>query len=184
MRRRIAVIGDTLSSGGTVLPHDGPQVTMYGHRVALIGGPAFCSACKETGRIAKSGGPYRISTMGEAALDGDIVLCKCARPPQILAMLSGESWCDDMVEEQGSVVSSLTATGGVTSVKKGAFDEQVKATEYKAEGLPYYIETEDGRVSFGRLDASGILPRIYTGDEPGTYTVYWGDDALAKHYGE
>ncbi|WP_429396520.1 PAAR domain-containing protein [Robbsia andropogonis] len=54
MRRRIAVTGDTLSSGGTVLPHDGPQVTMYGLRVALIGGPAFCSACKETGRIASA----------------------------------------------------------------------------------------------------------------------------------
>ncbi|HGO6121353.1 TPA: PAAR domain-containing protein, partial [Burkholderia cepacia] len=68
--------------------------------------------------------------------------------------------------------------------KKGAFDEQVRATEHQVEGLPYYIETADGRVHSGRLGAVGILPRIHTGDNPDHYTVFWGDDALAKQHGE
>ncbi|VWD37376.1 MULTISPECIES: PAAR domain-containing protein [Burkholderia] len=163
MLRKIAVVGDTLSTGGNVLPHGGPPITMNGHQVALIGGPAFCAACKATGVIAKSGGPYRMSMAGESALDQDIV----PKPPKIIAGLCGEAWCDDMVEGHGKVISSLTATGGVAAVKKGAFDEQVKATEHQVDGLPYYIETADGRVHFGRLDASGTLPRVYTGDDPG-----------------
>lgn len=47
-------------------------------------------------------------------------------------------------------------------------------------GYPYYIETADGRVQSGELDASRILPRIHTGDASGEYTVYWGDEAIAK----
>ncbi|RQR49579.1 PAAR domain-containing protein [Burkholderia sp. Bp9126] len=184
MLRKLAVVGDSLSSGGNILPHDGPRVTTNGHQIALIGAPAFCAACKATGVVAKSGGPYRMSMSGEAALDQDIVICGCPNPPKIVAALGGDMWCDDMVEGHGKVVSSLTAAGGVASVKKGAYDEQVKATEHQAEGLPYYIETADGRVHFGRLDANGTLPRVYTGDDPGAYTVHWGDDAIAKHHGE
>ncbi|MDW9231574.1 hypothetical protein C7S15_4721 [Burkholderia cepacia] len=32
----------------------------------------------------------------------------------------------------------------------------------------------------GKLDASGMLPRIHTGHNSDDYTVYWGDDAIAK----
>lgn len=128
MLRRIAVVGDALSSGGQITPYGGPPITFGGYQIAQIGGQAFCAACKRPGIIAKSGGPYRMNFMGEGALDGDIVLCGCPIHPHIVASLSGESWCDDMVEGHGKVVSNLTAAGGVASVKKGAFDEQVEAT--------------------------------------------------------
>nr|WP_244101917.1 hypothetical protein [Burkholderia cepacia] len=49
-------------------------------------------------------------------------------------------------------------------------------------GYPYYIETADGRVHSGVLDASGELPRVHTGDGSGDYTVYWGDEAIAKKH--
>ncbi len=48
-----------------------------------------------------------------------------------------------------------------------------------AEGLPYYIETMDGRVFSGRIGPDGLLPRVDTCGED-EYTVLWGDDALAK----
>jgi len=184
MNRRIAVVGDSLSSGGTIQPYSGPPFLVHGHQAALIGGSAFCDACKSTGAIAKAGGPYRLKFQGEVALDQDIVLCGCSTPPHIMATLAGEAWCSDGITGLGEVVSSRTATGGVASIKKGAYDERVKATEHATEGMPYYIETSDGRVQYGRLDTSGQLPRIYTGDNPDEYTVYWGDDALGKQYGE
>ncbi|MEN8511371.1 PAAR domain-containing protein [Burkholderia sp. RS02] len=184
MMRRIAVVGDTLSSGGQISPYSGPAFKMGSHQAALIGGQAFCTACMRPGVIAKSGGPYRIKIMGEVALDGDIVICACPTPPHIVASLGGEKWCDDRVEGNGKVVSSLSATGSVVSIKEGAFDEQVKATEHRVEGLPYFIETADERVHSGRLGTDGVLPRIHTGDSPDDYTVYWGDDALAKQHGE
>jgi hypothetical protein len=47
------------------------------------------------------------------------------------------------------------------------------------EGYPYFMEMADGRTSVGRVDASGKLPRIVT-EEASEYTVYWGDQALAR----
>lgn len=110
-------------------------------------------------------------------------MCGCATPPHIVALLAGEAWCNDGIKGLGEVVSSRTLTGEIVSVRKGTFDERVRATKEVTEGLPYYIETADGRMHFGRLDASGKLPRIHTGDEASDYTVYWGDDALSKQTG-
>ncbi|RQR27903.1 PAAR domain-containing protein [Burkholderia sp. Bp9143] len=184
MKRRIAVVGDGLSSGGTVTAYDGPPFVVHGHQAALIEGSAFCTACQSVGTIAKAGGPYRIKFRGEVALDNDVVICGCATPPRIVALLAGEAWCNDGIKGLGEVVSSRTRTGKIISVRKGTFDELVRVTNEVTEGLPYYIETSDGRMHFGRLDASGKLPRIHTGDEASDYTVYWGDDALSKQSGE
>ncbi|MXN77970.1 PAAR domain-containing protein [Burkholderia sp. 4701] len=186
MNRRIAVVGDSLSSGGTIGPYSGPPFLVRGHQAALIGGSAFCIECQSTGIIAKAGGPYRLKFQGEVALDRDVVLCGCSTPPSIIALLAGEAWCDDGLKGLGEVVSSRTIMGRVVSVKKGAFDEQVEAKSSGSaaqgpEGYPYYIETADGRIHSGVLDASGELPRIHTGDGPGDYTVYWGDEAIAKN---
>ncbi|KVL30965.1 PAAR domain-containing protein [Burkholderia sp. MSMB1835] len=185
MNRRIAVVGDSLSSGGTISLFNGPRFLVHEHQAALIGGRAFCTACQSTGIIAKAGGPYRLKFRGEVALDRDIVLCGCSTPPSIVAELAGEVWCDDRLQGLGEVVSSRTATGGVMSLKKGTFDEQIEAVTLGCaatvqEGYPYFIETADGRIHSGVLDASGELPRVNTGDGSGNYTVFWGDEAIAK----
>lgn len=183
--RRIAVVGDKLKGGGRILPYSGAVFTIgdAGHQVALIGGIAYCEVCKSTGVIAKAGGPKRIAFMGETAADGDIVLCKCSIPPHILAELSGESWCGDDAESRGTIASSRTTAGGVSSVVMGAFDEQVSAKgRGAAEGYPYFVETADGRTQSGRLDGTGQLPRIYA-DSSDEYSVHWGDDALEKQLG-
>ncbi|CAB3804686.1 hypothetical protein LMG28614_06057 [Paraburkholderia ultramafica] len=185
MMRRIAVVGDSLERGGEILPYAGPVFTIgdAGRQVALIGGSAYCEACKSTGTILKAGGPRRIDFMGETAIDRDIVLCKCPSPPQIVATLAGESWCDDMAESMGTVASSKTIGGGVASVVIGSYDERVRAIGRGAtEGYPYFIETADGGTFSGRLDNDGHLPRLYT-DAAADYHVYWGDDALARGKG-
>jgi hypothetical protein len=182
MMRRIAVVGDSLERGGEILPYAGPVFTIgdAGRQVALIGGAAYCEACKSAGTIAKAGGPRRIDFMGETAADRDIVLCKCPSPPHIVAALAGESWCDDMAESLGTVASSRTIGGGVASVVIGSYDEQVRATGRGAsEGYPYFIETADGRTFSGRLDRGGHLPRVHT-DAADNYTVHWGEEALAR----
>jgi hypothetical protein len=185
MRRRIAVVGDKLERGGEILPYDGRGFTFgdAGRQVALIGGFAYCEACKSTGTIAKSGGPRRIRFMGETAADGDVVLCNCATPPSIVATLAGDSWCDDLAETMGVVTSSRKVAGGVPSVVVSGYDEQVRAVGRGAfEGYPYLVETSDGRTISGRLTKDGQLPRIYT-DTAGDYSVYWGDEALARQDG-
>ncbi|WP_175824077.1 PAAR domain-containing protein [Burkholderia sp. BCC0419] len=187
MKRRIAVVGDSLSRGGTINAYDAPPFRVHGHQAALIGGNAFCTACQSVGTIAKAGGPYRIKFRGEVALDNDVVLCGCVIPPHIVALLGGEAWCNDGIKGLGEVISSRTLTGGIVSIRKGSFHEQIEASTSSStiagpDGYPYYIETADGRVHSGELDASGELPRIHTGDASGEYTVYWGDEAIAKQH--
>ncbi|CAB3971078.1 hypothetical protein BCO9919_04617 [Burkholderia cenocepacia] len=186
MMRRIAVVGDELETGGHVIAYAGPRFTFgdAGHQVALIGGPAFCEACGSTGQIAKAGGPKRIRFMGETAADGDVVLCRCATPPHIVAVLSGNSWCDDEAETEGVVSSGSNPQRNTAAIAAGVYDECVRAVGNGAvPDYPYIIETSDGRVHSGRLDATGYLPRVHTSHE-GTYTVYWGDEALARLSGD
>jgi uncharacterized Zn-binding protein involved in type VI secretion len=59
------------------------------------------------------------------------------------------------------------------------YDEQTKLMAPPIEGVPYFIETMDGRTFSGRVGADGLLPRIDTYGED-EYKVLWGDEALAK----
>ncbi|KGB93522.1 MULTISPECIES: PAAR domain-containing protein [Burkholderia] len=186
MMRRIAVVGDALETGGSILAYAGPTFTFGspGRQVALIGGLAFCDACQGTGPIAKAGGPRRLKFMGETAADGDVVLCGCPTPPRIVAVLAGESWCDDMAETSGVVTSGRNRDGSVVSIIAGTYDESVHVIGSGASiGYPYVIETSDGRIHSGHLDDRGYLPRIHTASED-EYIVYWGDEALARLSGD
>lgn len=183
--RRIAVVGDSLDTGGEILSYSGPVFSIgdKGRQVALFGGAAWCETCRIQGWIAKAGGPRRIDFMGETAADEDIVICNCETPPRINAKLAGDSWCDDKAETMSASASARAVGGSVASDVTGAYDEQVHATAQGAiEGYPYFIETTDGRIFSGRVNDDGKLPRIHA-DTAADYSVYWGDEALAKQEG-
>ncbi|MCX4144811.1 MULTISPECIES: PAAR domain-containing protein [Paraburkholderia] len=184
MLRLYICIGDQPETGRAIEPYVGPPTTFYGHQAAMIGAGVCCNACKSTGVIAKAGGPRRRKHHGnEIALDGDILLCGCTRSPRMVASMQRNARFDDLAETMGVVASARTAGGGVASVLLGAYDEQVEARRgARIEGYPYFIETEDGRVFSGRLESGCRLPRVYTAVSD-NYTVYWGDDALARQDG-
>lgn len=62
------------------------------------------------------------------------------------------------------------------------YDEQAELMAMPIDGLPYFVQTKDGRTFSGRTGADGQLPRIDTfgADE---YQVYWGDEALSRMEG-
>jgi hypothetical protein len=62
---------------------------------------------------------------------------------------------------------------------QGSYDEKTQLLSSPIEGVPYYIETTDGRTFSGRTETDGSLPRIDTYGED-EYVVYWGDEALAR----
>ncbi|WP_230951304.1 PAAR domain-containing protein [Burkholderia stagnalis] len=181
MKQRIAVVGDNLSSGGSVLPAGGAALHIHGSSGRIDRRASISHRLQKQRGNCEIRCPYCLGFVAEVVLDDDIVFCKCPKPPHIVATLSGESWCDGNVEGSGqNVPSSLTTTGGVASIVAADFDEQVEAVVDRSEGYPYYIETTDGRVFQGRLDTDGALPRIHTGDSPNDYAIYWGDDPIAK----
>ncbi|MGJ7510722.1 PAAR domain-containing protein [Variovorax sp. GT1P44] len=135
--RRVAVVGDPLRPGGQVLPYTGPSSTIHGHRMALIGGRAYCDSCGSVGVIAKAGGPRRGMFYGaEVALEGDVVVCQCRTHPQIVSVLQTTSTCDDL---GGALSSTLgipnfgSVTGSsVAALKKtadGPFSHEAEPSE-------------------------------------------------------
>jgi hypothetical protein len=163
MMRRLAVVGDRLSTGGQIDSYTGPVCTWGdgGHQVALIGGDAYCEACKTTGSIAKAGGPRRLQFLGEAALDGDIIICNCATPPRIVAKLAGESWFDD---EDHRAVAPTTNTPQSVVVQSAIYDQHFRLADERTgmplKGVPYRIVTSDGEEYEGRTDVQGHTLRV------------------------
>lgn len=130
MMRRILVVGDPPAPGGRVLPYDGPMFDLYGHRVALIGGRAYCEGCNSVGIIAKAGGPRRLQFITEAALEGDVVVCHCPVPQPLLSVLQQTAIYEDMdtraVGDMAGAVSLATAMANASSgLEMAAFKKTV-----------------------------------------------------------
>lgn len=129
MMRRILVVGDPPAPGGRVLPYDGPMFDLYGHRVALIGGRAYCEGCNSVGIIAKAGGPRRLQFITEAALEGDVVVCHCPVPQPLLSVLQQTAIYEDMdtraVGDVAGVVSLTAMTTTGSGLEMAAFKKTV-----------------------------------------------------------
>lgn len=169
MRRRIAVVGDELSSGGQILDYQQKHgFTFHGHKTALIGNEAFCVLCKSTGRIAKADGPYRISYDGnrEAALDGDIVLCKCTAAPRIVALLAMESWVEDRARASLFATQPQSANVGYADgAQTPIYDEQftlLGGDQRVLSNIYYSLRLPSGALVHGVTDQMGRTERYAT----------------------
>jgi hypothetical protein len=61
MMRLVLCVGDRPDTGGYTENNNARPYKVSGHQVAIIGGRAYCEACKSMGVIAKAGGPRRIN---------------------------------------------------------------------------------------------------------------------------
>ncbi|SIT48509.1 conserved hypothetical protein [Paraburkholderia ribeironis] len=182
MRKAVIRHGDPTTTGGFVIAYSS-TIHDDGKKVALSGDEATCGNCNGTFKIFGTG-----EGMSEkrrvVVVEYDLVLCPCKRNRVIVGNNPGIFLqCDD--GRPDSVSTSAATTAGASSTTVSVYDEQVcaAAAEATLAGYPYYIETADGCIESGRIDANGRLPRIATGAGADEYTVYWGDEALAKEFG-
>ena len=136
--RKIVVVGDKTTTG-VILPNANSTFSVgdAGHKVALIGGPVQCLACKSVGTIAKAGGPRRMNFLGEVALEDDIVICGCPVHPKLIASLHQTMLYDDQAESLGTVpppAAASVAGAGLLSATPGD-DETI---------IEQYFELVDG----------------------------------------
>jgi uncharacterized Zn-binding protein involved in type VI secretion len=172
MRIPIVCHGDSTTTRGKVVAFSA-TIHDHGRKIALYGDEATCGNCKGLWKIFGTG--KGVGEKGRVAVvNGDHVLCPCGKN-RVIANV-----------DAGIFVHRDTGKGGMSSheaasnASKFIYDEQVRAVSAYAllAGYPYFIEAADGQQFAGRLDPTGRLPRVYTASA-NSYTVYWGDEALA-----
>jgi hypothetical protein len=148
--------------------------------ISTLGMSTYCPTCKQEGYIAPRG-PRRGGTAingKQWALSGDVNICGCSPPPVFHAE---RNMAMTFTREEVEALTGNVVTRSSSAAKSAtACDEQVRAVAVRASlaGYPFCIETADGRIESGRLDSSGLLPRIFT-DDADAYVIHWGDEAMA-----
>ncbi|MDP9898071.1 PAAR domain-containing protein [Variovorax ginsengisoli] len=144
MMRRILVVGDAPVPGGAVLPYGGPESTIHGHRVALIGGRAYCEGCNSVGIIAKAGGQGRTRFYdAEVALEGDVVICHCPVPPPLMSTLQTTSYHNDLRGGLGTFDPSFSELPGWFAGDSAAVAASSKIVDDLVEHPPEAEQTEN-----------------------------------------
>ncbi|HKT99915.1 MAG TPA: hypothetical protein VJS30_25830 [Paraburkholderia sp.] len=182
MRRVYLGVGD--KAGEAVITEGLPSVTCSNPpprvHIATLYMKTWCDACKQEGYIAPRG-PRHPGTGPNGqrwALSGDINICGCSPPPEFYAErnMAMIFTAQESTALTGKAIA--VASTGIASMRE--YDEQVCTIGDQAAlvGYPYFVETPAGTVYSGRVDLCGKLPRVYT-DDADSYTVHWGDEALA-----
>lgn len=169
--------GAKTAAGGTVRASNS-WYTLDGVPLACDGDPVDCPACGTEGVIRCVAPRIPDHFNGrEFALSEDLCICKCSPAPRLIA--------DQTVKYQVLLMEDARdlARQAPSAAADPIYDERPRLVAPPIEGLPYHIETGDGRRFSGRTGRDGLLPRIVTEGE-GEYHVYWGDEALARMIGE
>lgn len=165
--------GAKTTAGGTVTAST-TWFRIDGVSVACEGDPVDCPTCGTQGFIqcVMPRNPERPNGK-EVALSDDMCICSCSPPPRLIAEQTIKCQIF-LVADEPSIDSAKEA-----ATSSPLHDEQPQLIAASIEGMPYFIETFDGRTFSGRAGPGGLLPRIATQGE-GEYHVYWGDEALIR----
>jgi uncharacterized Zn-binding protein involved in type VI secretion len=186
MRRYNITDGAKTTAGGTVsTAYTGG--TIDGRGMVREGDLIFCPACSSRGRVVCSG-PRRGDTWdgSEAALEGDLCLCKCDPPPQLLANQFIEF--QDIGVERSSATSSPTGAPDVretaasfsAAIRKNKFTcvfakscVSVPTGSTAAGTAPEHAENFGTTAVMASTGASGAVARVAgtLGSDLGTWAI-------------
>jgi uncharacterized Zn-binding protein involved in type VI secretion len=178
-------VGDKTSGGGVVV-EGSPTNLIDGRPMARVGDKATCTRKNHphTVTIVTTSDPSIITDGKPQAFHGDKLSCGCTLIASQFMSNSDPQGGGDSAGGSAGVGNTVGAvvTKAVTqdaASNDATYDEQTQLVAPLVEGLPYFIETSDGRTFSGRAAAHGKLPRIQT-DNSDEYAVHWGDEALAR----
>jgi uncharacterized Zn-binding protein involved in type VI secretion len=181
MNRYVLVLGDKTTAGGTITRCSAINTNYDGLPIAVQGDKILCPACGTTGYLLCVTPRHNSTYEGKPeGLSGDLCICKCTPPPKLInsktAMFHSLTQADLIAQCYAKHPIQIDYAG-----ESGGYDEQItiQSTTRARElaGLPYYIETRDGRHFAGTIGEDGQLPRIATSGL-GSYDIYVGDDAI------
>jgi len=156
--RLLLCIGDQPETGGSI-ESSGATFSIREHEVALIGAVVHCNACKSSGPIVKAGGPRRPWHRNvEVAHEHDIVLCKCVKPPRMIATMQSIARNEDMAESPNYVSERQPS---LLSCDEG-FVLRDQQTRRPLARIPYRVRSLSSVIASGVTDAHGRTARIET----------------------
>ncbi|WP_325780674.1 PAAR domain-containing protein [Acinetobacter vivianii] len=166
--------GCVTDHGGIVQESDNTYL-INGIPVHLEGMKHFCPKCQIMVSTQSSSKGFLMSSNRTIIMAGDKATCGATYlPNQSL-----------VVRDAGvgsSTHSSSVLSNFLNTSSPQVFDEQVAAEFSFAEGMPYLIETTEGKIYQGTIGSDGRLPRIET-EGHASYKLYLGEEALTKRGG-
>ena len=165
--------GDKAACGGVVaegLPHfnsHGVEASYQGARMA----------CPKNCTIAEGLQQFTLPNGRQRPHHGHRTSSGC---PLISTSNGVDGWGADGALEPASFFQNADGQWIEVAAPNSAqlvLDEMPHLVDEAIEGVPYFVETADGRTFAGRAQSGGLLPRI---ESPHAYKVYWGDEALAR----
>lgn len=180
--KRVIRLGDPTSHGGAVLSATA-TTSMFGKQVALLGDKVSCPQKGHSNCVIIEGDPSWDIGGKPVALEGHKVSCGAV-------LISTMPQVERSYEGNGAVIAGSVATGlaknsfraSTQNDAREQYDEQVHLLSPLIDGVPFFIQKPDGSTVSGRTGQNGLLDRIPS-QELSEYTVYWGDEALAKTHG-
>lgn len=181
--RRVIRLGDPTTHGGVVVSA-AEDTYAWGKPIARMGDNVTCPIPGHRGCVIVEGDSSWTINGRHVALEGHLTSCGAS----LISTLSNVTveHAGSAADSSASARSSNAASATTSSMAVNAFagtcdkyDEQPQLVAPPIAGIPYFIETADGRIFSGRVGADGLLPRIGTTSEA-EYTVLWGDEALAR----
>ena len=160
MRRYNILNGDTTNArgGGTVIG-SATYFINYGRALALIGDDVICRECGKVGKIYPNGPRLRESVHGrDVALNGDLCLCDCEPPPQLIHSRT------DMYQEIDTDEVIRQGFGSWVGVTP-SYDDQFQVVDQLGRPVrnkAYRIVSSSGVVTKGITDAQGKTSRVVT----------------------
>lgn len=181
MSRPVIVVGDRTSHGGVVVSGS-PFSVVDGKGIARIGDKVTCPQNGHGGvTTIATGDMTNIIDGSPVARHGDKTACGAMLISSQILTYTDEGG-DSGKNASSAPAAAASLVGSETKEQPKPYDEQTKLVAPPIEGMPFHIETKDGRTLSGRVGKDGLLPRIDT-NSADEYAVYWGDEALVKMEG-
>lgn len=162
MRRYFLKYGDLAMSGAVVLEGFSDA---HHHGVALtyVGAAMSCPACRSAGYIVAQGPRRPGLWMGKVlALSGDLCVCKCAEPSEIM-----QSQTDSLEYFTSDELASM-GYGPHGAILPSHYDEQFTLRDARTRqpmaNVRFRVTNSSGETTEGTTDSAGKTHRIATKD--------------------
>ncbi|PKF35507.1 PAAR domain-containing protein [Acinetobacter proteolyticus] len=165
-----------MTNHGGIVQEAESSFLVEGIPVHLEGMRHFCPKCKAMVSAQSSGRGFLQAAGRTIIMAGDKATCGASYMPNQSLVLRADGTGSGASDSSSAVSNFINSNSPV-------FDEQSVAEFHFAEGMLYFIETQEGKTFNGVIGTDGKLPRVTT-EGQGSYQLFLGEAAIEKSQGD